>query len=143
VAERLGLDVATDERLIEADNHLQGRAVAGGRGLFRDPSNWRYFSNPFTPSWGEPYAEIAARMLSALRAAHQAAAGRDAVCISHQLPIVCARRRANGQRLFHDPRRRQCALASVTSFAFAGTEITQVSYHEPAAALPSGTGAGA
>jgi broad specificity phosphatase PhoE len=143
LAERLGLDVGTDERLIEADNHLQGRAVAGGRGLFRDPSNWRYFGNPFKPSWGEPYAEIAERVLAAVRAAHDAAAGRDAVCVSHQLPIVCARRRVDGQRLFHDPRRRQCALASVTSFEFADGTIVRVSYHEPAGALPSGTGAGA
>jgi broad specificity phosphatase PhoE len=143
LAAELGLDVGTDERLIEADNHLQGRNVAGGRGLFRDPSNWRYFGNPFKPSWGEPYAEIAARMLAAVRDAHQAAEGRDAVCVSHQLPIVCARRRAKGQRLFHDPRHRQCALASVTSFAFDEDGVVRVSYHEPAAALPSGTGAGA
>jgi len=143
LAAALGLAVARDERLIEADNHLQGRAVAGGKGLFTDASNWKYFRNPFRPSWGEPYAEIAARVLAAARAARDGAEGRDAVCVSHQLPIVCARRRANGQLLFHDPRRRRCALASVTSFAFAGDEIVRVEYHEPAATLPSGTGAGA
>jgi broad specificity phosphatase PhoE len=143
LAERLGLDVTIDERLIEADNHLQGRNVAGGKGLFTDPSSWKYFRNPLRPSWGEPYVEIAARVLAAVHAAHKAAAGQDAVCVSHQLPIVCARRRADGQRLFHDPRRRQCALASVTSFSFEGEDIVGVSYHEPASALPSGTGAGA
>ena len=143
LAEKLGLGVAVDERLIEADNHLQGRHVAGGKGLFKDPSNWKYFRNPFRPSWGEPYAEIADRVLAAARAAHDRADGRDAVCVTHQLPIVCARRRAKGQRLFHDPRRRQCALASVTSFTYAGDDIVRVHYHEPAAALPSGTGAGA
>ena len=143
LASALELEVAIDERLIEADNHLQGRHVAGGKGLFRDPSNWQYFRNPFRPSWGEPYAEIAQRVLAAVRDAHGKADGRDAVGVSHQLPIVCARRAARGQRLFHDPRRRQCALASVTSFDFAGGKITGVRYHEPAAALPSGTGAGA
>jgi broad specificity phosphatase PhoE len=143
LAKEFGLDVALDERLIEADNHLQGRHVAGGKGLFKDPSNWKYFRNPIRPSWGEPYAEIAARVLAATRAAHDQADGRDAVCISHQLPIVCARRRARGQRLFHDPRRRECALASVTSFTFDGDDIVSVGYHEPAAALPSGEGAGA
>lgn len=143
LAGKLGLDVNVDERLIEAENHLQGRNVAGGQGLFKDPGNWKYFRNPFRPSWGEPYAEIADRVLAATRAAHRAAAGRDAVCVTHQLPIVCARRRARGQRLFHDPRRRECALASVTSFTFAGEDIVRVTYHEPAAALPSGTGAGA
>ncbi|MDT4917716.1 MAG: hypothetical protein QOH89_2416 [Pseudonocardiales bacterium] len=143
LAAKLGLDVVLDERLIEADNHLQGRNVAGGKGLFKDPANWRYFRNPFLPSWGEPYAKVAARVLAAVRAARDAAGGRDAACVSHQLPIVCARRSANAQRLFHDPRRRECALASVTSFTFAGDDIVRVSYSEPAAALPSGTGAGA
>jgi broad specificity phosphatase PhoE len=143
IAEKFGLDVEIDDRLIEADNHLQGRNVAGGKGLFTDPSNWKYFRNPFRPSWGEPYAEIADRVLAAARAADNQADGRDAVCVTHQLPVVCARRRAKGQRLFHDPRRRQCALASVTSFTFAGDAIVRVSYHEPAAALPSGEGAGA
>lgn len=143
LAAAFGLEVATDERLIEAANHLEGREVAGGKGLFADPSNWKYFRNPFRPSWGEPYLEIAERVLAAARAARDAAAPRDAVCVSHQLPIVCARRRARGQRLFHDPRHRQCALASVTSLTFDGDEIVRVEYVEPAADLPSGHGAGA
>jgi broad specificity phosphatase PhoE len=148
LADALGLPIATDERLIEADNHLQGKPVAGGAGLFRDPSLFKYYRNPFRPSWGEPYAQIAARVLAAARAARDAAAaagdGREAVCVSHQLPIVCARRSVEGKRLFHDPRRRQCGLASVTSFTFDGDAITAIGYHEPAAGvLPSGHGAGA
>jgi broad specificity phosphatase PhoE len=138
-----GLEVDVDERLTEAANYLQGRNVAGGKGLFSDPANWRYFGNPFRPSWGEPYAEIADRVLAAARAARDHAAGGEAVCVTHQLPIVCARRRAEGKRLFHDPRRRQCALASVTSFTFDGDTIVHVDYREPATALPSGKGAGA
>jgi broad specificity phosphatase PhoE len=117
--------------------------VAGGKGLFTDLSNWRYFRNPFRPSWGEPYAQIAARVLAAARTARTHADGREAVCVSHQLPIVCARRAANGQRLFHDPRRRKCELASVTSLIFDGDAIVRVDYSEPAAALPRGKGAGA
>jgi broad specificity phosphatase PhoE len=143
IAAATGLDVAVDDRLTEAENHLQGRNVAGGQGLFRDPANWRYFVNPFRPSWGEPYVLVAARVLAAARAAREHAGGRDAVCVSHQLPIVCARRSAMGQRLFHDPRHRNCALASVTSFTFDGDAIARVDYHEPAAALPSGSGTGA
>ena len=143
LAAATGLTVATDERLVEADNHLQGRNVAGGKGLFKDPANWKYFRNPLRPSWGEPYTEIAARVLAAVCAARDAAGTQDAVCISHQLPIVCARRCVLGQRLYHDPRRRQCALASVTSFTFEGTEIVGLDYHEPASSLPSGHGAGA
>jgi broad specificity phosphatase PhoE len=141
-----GLSVHPDERLIEAANRLEGRNVAGGRNLFSDPRNYALFVNPFRPSWGEPYAEIAARVLAATRAAARAAeaAGGDAVCVSHQLPIVCARRAAQHQRLFHDPRRRQCNLASVTSLTFAGDDVVDVAYAEPAAGvLPEGEGAGA
>jgi broad specificity phosphatase PhoE len=139
----LGLEPAIDERLIEAANRLEGRQVAGGKGLFTDPSNWKYFVNPLRPSWGEPYVEIATRVLAAARAARDASDGREAVCVSHQLPIVCARRSAEGRRLFHDPRRRQCNLASVTSLTFDGDRVVLVEYNEPAAALPAGTGTGA
>jgi broad specificity phosphatase PhoE len=147
LAQALGLTIATDARLVEAANRLEGRAVAGGKGLFTDLSNWKYFRNPVRPSWGEPYVEIAERVLAAARAARDAAeaagAGREAVCVSHQLPIVIARRAAEGQHLFHDPRRRQCGLGSVTSFTFAGDDIVHIDYTEPAASLPPGHGAGA
>src|SRR3954470_191270 len=101
LAAAAGLEIAVDERLIEADNHLQGRPVAGGKGLFKDAANWKYFRNPIRPSWGEPYAEIAERVVAAARAARDAAAaaGGDAVCVSHQLPIVCARRSVEGLHL--------------------------------------------
>ena len=145
IAAAAGLEIATDVDLIEAANHLEGRNVAGGKGLFKDPSNWKYFRNPLRPSWGEPYAEIADRVLRAASAARATVAGtgKDAVCVSHQLPIVAARRQAEGQRLFHDPRRRQCNLASVTSFTFDGETVVRIDYAEPAASLPKGHGAGA
>jgi broad specificity phosphatase PhoE len=145
LAEALRLQVDTDARLVEAANELEGRRVAGGKGLFRDPGNWKYFRNPLRPSWGEPYELIAERVLSAVRAARDrvAATGQDAVCVSHQLPIVMARRKAEGRRLYHDPRRRQCALGSVTSFTYDGDVLVGLDYAEPAAALPAGRGAGA
>lgn len=146
VAAATGLDVHADDRLIEAENYLQGRNVAGGQGLFRDPANWRFFRNPLRPSWGEPYWEIAGRMLAAALSAREsavAAGAREAVCVSHQLPIVALRRQAERKPLYHDPRRRQCSLASVTSFTFGGDHIVRVDYAEPAATLPAGTGSGA
>jgi broad specificity phosphatase PhoE len=134
-----------DDRLTEAANHLEGRHVAGGKGLFSDPRNWRYYGNPFRPSWGEPYAQIAARVLAAVRSAgRKVAGGAEAVCVTHQLPIVVARRRAEGLRLYHDPRRRNCALASVTSLTFDDDVVVRIEYAEPAAGvLPAGEGAGA
>ena len=64
--------------------------------------------------------QIAQRMLAAALSARDRAEGREAVCVSHQLPIVCLRRYAEGQRLWHDPRKRQCSLASLTSLTFDG-----------------------
>jgi broad specificity phosphatase PhoE len=143
LATKLGVEIATDDRLIEAENFLAGKQVAGGRGLFIDPSNWKYFRNPWRPSWGEPYRQIVERVLAATRAARDAGDGREAVCVTHQLPIVAARRYVQGERLAHDPRKRQCALASVTSFTFVDDVVVRVEYAEPAGATPQGAVAGA
>jgi broad specificity phosphatase PhoE len=146
LAALLGEPVAVDPRLIEAENKLEGRPVAGGRGLFTDLTTWRHFRNPFRPSWGEPYDQVAARVLAAARSAARKVAGTggEAVCVSHQLPIVAARRRAEGLPLFHDPRRRQCSLASVTTLVFDDEIVVGIEYAEPAAGvLPAGRGAGA
>ncbi|WP_037916702.1 histidine phosphatase family protein [Actinacidiphila yeochonensis] len=132
VAAAHGLDVAVDERLIEAANVFEGKTFGVGDGALRRPANWKYLTNPFRPSWGEPYAEQAERMKAALRAARDGAVGHEAVCVSHQLPIWIARCSVEGRRLWHDPRRRQCTLASLTSFTFQGDEIVSVAYTEPA-----------
>ena len=143
VAAAVGQQIAIDERLIEAGNEFEGQPVAGGKGLLKNPSYWKYFRNPLRPSWGEPYDEIADRVMAAVHSAREQAGGREAVCVSHQLPVVTAARRAQGLRLFHDPRKRQCGLASVTSLTFDGDVITRVQYVEPAADLPAGHGTGA
>lgn len=135
IAERLGLPVATDPRLIEAGNRFEGKRFGVGDGALRHPREWWALRNPFRPSWGEPYAQIAARMLAAVRDARAAAEGHEAVCVSHQLPIWTLRRQVEGRRLWHDPRRRQCALASVTSLHFEGERIVAVEYAEPAGHL--------
>ncbi len=137
LAERLGLPVTTDERVIEAGNQLQGRKVTLGA-ILRNPEIWWLFRNATTPSWGEPYREIVARMRLALRDAASAAAGHEAVVVSHQLPVWMARCDAEGRRLVHDPRRRECRLASVTSFTYTDGRLSSVGYREPAAALYAG-----
>ena len=38
-------------------------------------------------------------------------------------------------RLFHDPRRRQCSLASLTSVTYEGDTVVKIAYSEPAADL--------
>jgi broad specificity phosphatase PhoE len=137
-----GLEVLTDERLLEAGNRFEGERVSVGDGALRRPRHWPKLWNPFRPSWGEPYREIGDRMLGAVHRARELAHGREALCVSHQLPIWTLRRYATGQRLWHDPRRRQCALASLTSFVFDGTALVQVRYTEPAGSSdPRATGA--
>ncbi|MEV6108156.1 histidine phosphatase family protein [Streptomyces sp. NPDC051940] len=132
VAKSHGLDIATDERLIEAGNVFEGKTFGVGDGALRKPGNWRYFTNPFRPSWGEPYVEIVVRMMAALDAARDAARGHEALCVSHQLPIWTVRSFAEKRRLWHDPRSRECTLASLTSFTYEGDRIVSVSYSEPA-----------
>jgi broad specificity phosphatase PhoE len=131
IAAQLGLAVQVDERLIEPWNHFEGLRVGVGDGSLRAPRHWIYLRNPFLPSWGEPYRQVAARVLAAAADAAQAAHGHEAVCVSHQLPIWVARRSAEGRRLWHDPRRRQCALGSVTSLHFTGDRLSSVTYAEP------------
>ncbi|MFW6723560.1 histidine phosphatase family protein [Streptomyces sp. MAR4 CNY-716] len=132
VAKAHGLEIATDARLIEAANVFEGKAFGVGDGALRKPANWKYFTNPFRPSWGEPYIEQVVRMMGALQSAREAARGHEAVCVSHQLPIWILRSFAEGRRLWHDPRSRQCTLASLTTFTFAGDDIVSVGYSEPA-----------
>jgi broad specificity phosphatase PhoE len=137
IAAQLGLPIETDDRLIEPWNHFEGLNVGVGDGSLRAPRHWVYLRNPFRPSWGEPYAQVAGRVLAAARDAAQAARGHEAVCVSHQLPIWVARRSVEGKRLWHDPRRRQCALGSVTSLTYSGGEFVSVSYFEPSGSAGS------
>lgn len=130
-ADLFQLPVTTDERLIESDNVFEGT----GPGAWRQLRHWWVLRNPFLPSWGEPYGEIALRMSAALFAARDAAAGHEALCVSHQLPIWTLRLFTMGRRLWHDPRRRQCALASITSFHFDGDSLVGIEYSQPAAHL--------
>jgi broad specificity phosphatase PhoE len=130
VAERLGLPIITDDRLIESGNVLEGKSVSlASLGL--NPLNWRYLWNPFRPSWGEPYTQIVGRMRQVVDRARDASRGREAVCVSHQLPIWVSRLAAEHRRLWHNPSSRQCALGSVTSLTFEGDQLTGVSYAVP------------
>ena len=127
------LPVTLDDRLIEAANKFEGMSLSASSA--RDPQVLRRLYNPFKPSWGEPYQEIVARMVEAIKVVRQAAWGRQAVCVSHQLPIWMARRAAESKRLWHRPDRRECNLASVTSLTFVDQRLASVGYAEPAAEL--------
>lgn len=135
----LGLEVNTEDRIIEAGNYFEGLKVT--KAELRKPQHWPHLINPFKPSWGEPYKEQVTRVRAAVQDARQRAVelggdGAEAILVSHQLPIWATRLSAEGKPLWHDPRKRQCTLTSLTSLVFDddGT-LLRVDYSEPAAAL--------
>jgi broad specificity phosphatase PhoE len=142
-SEALGLPIATDDRLIEAANSFEGKKFGVGDGSMKHPENWWRMRNPWKPSWGEPYQEIAARMIGAIATARDAARGHEAVCVSHQLPVWTVRLHFQGRSYLHDPRKRQCGLASVTSLFYDGDRMVRLEYAEPAGATRPGTVPGA
>jgi broad specificity phosphatase PhoE len=132
IAAEFEIEPTTDDRLIESDNVFEGKTFGVGDGSLKNPSIWRYLWNPFRPSWGEPYSEVASRVLAAVSDARAAAAGHEAVLVSHQLPIEVTRRKVEGAHLWHRPDRRKCALASITSLVYDGDRLLRVDYAEPA-----------
>ncbi len=136
IAKAHGIEITTDERLIEAGNIFEGKSFEPGSGILKHPAAWRHLYNPWKPSWGEPYDQQINRMFAAIFAAHKAANGKDAIVVSHQLPIWITRSAIEGRSMLHDPRKRECTLASVTSIHFDDEGvISGLSYSEPAAHL--------
>lgn len=133
------LTVHIDGRVVEAANQLEGQVVIP-KNMITSARNLWLFRNPLRPTWGESYVEIVERMREAVRNAAEAAVaaagdGAQALIVSHQLPIWMARCDAEGLRLAHDPRKRECTLASVTTLHLIDGRVTSVSYAEPAADL--------
>ena len=128
--ELFGIEPIIDERVIEPTNVFEGRRMK--RALL-NPLNWRHLRAPATPSWGEPYAQVIERMTSAMSDAWTRADGGDVVIVSHQLPIWVTHLALAGEPSKHDPRKRRCALSSVTSFEGGPGAWLEVGYAEPAA----------
>jgi broad specificity phosphatase PhoE len=127
------LDVEIDVRVVEAANVFEGKVFDSRNTVLLKPSSWWHLRNPLQPSWGEPYTRIVTRMKAAiLDAAASAGDGHQAIVVAHQLPIWMLRSHAEGRRLVHDPRRRECTLASVTSFTVVDGRLSRVDYAEPA-----------
>ncbi len=138
IAAAFGVEIGVDANLLEAVNQFEGLTFGVGDGSLRHPRHWPLLRNPFRPSWGEPYREQVDRMLAAVDTAREAARGHEAVLVSHQLPIWVTRRALENRRLWHDPRRRECSVASVTSLRFEDDRLVGIDYSEPAGALLPG-----
>ena len=127
--ELLGIEPVIDDRVIEPTNVFEGRRMSRA---MMNPLSWRHLSRPEIPSWGEPYAQVVDRMQAAMSAAWHDTGSGDVVIVSHQLPIWVTHLFVAGLPAGHDPRRRRCALSSVTSFELSGDVWREVGYVEPA-----------
>jgi len=137
IAVAYGLPISSEERLIEAGSRFEGTDIGARPWQLLHPKHWSKLRNPFKPSWGEPFAEQAARMLEVVNEARRENEGHDVVIVSHQSPIWCVRRLLEGKRFWGDPRKRECTVCSVTTLTYSGPgdEHPEISYDEPAAAL--------
>lgn len=135
IATALGLAIGTEPDVLEAGNTFEGsRAEAK---TFFAPKNLPLLLNPAKPSWGESYRDQVERMVRAVHHARQRAIeaegeGAEAILVSHQLPIWVTRRHFSKKPLWHDPRRRECNLASITTLEFSGDDVVNVRYEDPA-----------
>jgi broad specificity phosphatase PhoE len=130
IAEPHGLEVVTDDRLIESDTTLEGitRSLVG---LLRSPRHWWSFRNPVRPSWGETFSEIRARMVSAIEDAMRGSAGKDVVIVSHQTPVLVARLALGRRRVPPWLGFAPCETGSVTTLVLDGDRVASASYFRP------------
>lgn len=148
IAAAFGLEPVIDDDIIEPTNRFEGTKM---KLAVRKPAYWPYLVNPLRPSWGEAYTSIERRMLLAVERAFDSVESGDVVLVSHQLPIWVTHLSVAGERFPHDPRKRRCALSSITTFErtteapetdgptgeaeTSAPRLVEVGYVEPAAAL--------
>ena len=131
-AEHLGLDPITDQRLIEPYNVFEGRKLSARHVAVR-PHLYLHLRNPNTPSWGESYESIVARMFEAMDDLAAEVESGDVVLVTHQLPIWMVHQQVAGAKLAHNPKKRRCGLSSITSFEKRDGVWVEVGYFDPAA----------
>ncbi|WP_378144898.1 histidine phosphatase family protein [Cnuibacter sp. UC19_7] len=137
ISEAFGLEPQIDERIIEPTNAFEGTRMRGPGGSLRRPANWRYLVNPWKPSWGEAFSSVTARMLAAMNDARHSVESGDVAMVSHQLPIWVTHLVITGKRPAHDPRKRRCALSSITSFEWHDGRFVELGYTDPGAPIAS------
>ena len=124
------LELQIEDRVIEPYNIFEGKKLSFGKILIR-PNLWFHLRNPYKPTWGEPFTAVADRVLAAMNDAYDSVSGGDVVLVSHQMPIWVTHRRVLGEPLAHDPRKRRCALSSITSFERHNGRWVEVDYRDP------------
>jgi broad specificity phosphatase PhoE len=132
IAARHAMAVGTDERLTESRTTLEG-AAHNLAAFLRSPKSWFSFRNPWSPSWGESFADIRARMLDAIGDAVDAAGGGEVVLVSHQTPVLVARLALAGRRVPPWLAFTPCSTGSITSLELQGGRLLSASYFAPPA----------
>ncbi len=136
IEELFNIDGKLDENLIEPWNVFEGKKLSV-KAIATKPHWWWHFRNPARPAWGESFIDIIQRMNHAIAAASASIESGDVVLVTHQLPIWAMHLHVSGERLMHDPRKRRCALSSITTFEFDEENLVEVSYRDPAKELAS------
>ena len=136
-ADRRGAVAAGRDRRA-ADRGRQRLRGAAGRRRRRRPARSRgtggSCATRSAPRGGSPTSRSPRGCWPRSRPRATPPAGTRPSCVSHQLPIWTLRLHLEGRRYVHDPRRRQCGLASVTSLTYDGDRMVGVAYAEPAGA---------
>lgn len=138
VANELGLKIVKDDRLLESKHFLAGKnpkvEIPKLLKSLRLLSVLKLIINPSKPSWGEPYADVASRMKSIINEVVQKNQGKHILLVSHQNPIWISRLFFEEKQLRHNPQKRVCDLASITSLAFTkdSNQLYKVMYRVPA-----------
>ncbi|WP_166986042.1 histidine phosphatase family protein [Canibacter zhoujuaniae] len=139
IAEVFEREIKTEQRIIEPTNKFEGLKNHGPDSAFKQLRHLPKLWNPVLPSWGEPYARIARRVLAAMDDAWTLAQASDVagdiVMVSHQAVIWAAHRRINGKPLMHNPASRRCDLSSITTFEKIDDVWREIAYVSPAAEL--------
>lgn len=124
-------DVVTDDRLIESETTLEGLS-RDMLHFFRSPKEWWHFRNPMKPSWGEPFSNIRARMLDAIKDATSEAGDRGIVLVSHQTPVLVARLTLTRKRMPPWLGLTPCETGSITTLELEEDgSVSSASYFAP------------
>ncbi|HEV2755371.1 MAG TPA: histidine phosphatase family protein [Actinomycetota bacterium] len=127
IAEPHGLEIVTDDRLIESGNTFEGVGRTVWH-LLSNPAHWWRFRNPLKPSWGESFAEIRTRMMEAVTEAAAGAEGREIAVVSHQTPVLVARLALARRRVPPWLAGTPCETGSVTSMKLEEGTVLSASY---------------
>ena len=115
------LELATDERIIEARNEFRGKRIGYGEGALWKNGNWKLVRNLWKPSWGlEKVGE------------HP---GEQIIVVSHESPIWSYRHMLETGHPEHNMLLRHTALASITSITYDcdTRKVLSIAYVDPAA----------